>query len=322
MELSIVTSLYRSAPYLGEFYRRVSKAAEQLGRSFEIILVNDGSPDDVLEIALELRANDSRVCVVDLSRNFGHHKAMMTGLAYARGTRVFLLDADLEEEPELLLTFSETMDQTAADVVFGVQDQRKGRAFERLSGTLFYRFFNAVSAQQVVPNQLCARLMTRRYVDSLLAHRDREIFLMGLWAVTGYRQVALEVRKQHKGTSTYTLPRKVDLAVDAVTSFSNRPLVLLFYLGTLILIMSILGAVYLITRRLFFGHLLPGWASTMVTIGFMGGLNLFSVGLVGIYLSKVFSETKDRPYTVVREVYPSDSSGLVHDGVFSRESGE
>jgi putative glycosyltransferase len=302
VELSIVSSLYRSAPYLREFHR-------QLGLEYEIILVNDGSPDESLEIALELRRGDPRLCVVDLSRNFGHHRAMMTGLAQAQGRRVFLLDADLEEEPELLIPFATAMERTGADVVYGVQQSRKGGFLERVTGALFYRLFNWLSVQEVPPNQLCARLMTRRYVESLVAHRDREIFLAGLWAATGYHQVGVPAHKNCKGVSSYSLGRKISLAVNSVTSFSSRPLETIFYLGTAILVLSLAAAAILIFRRLFFGQLLPGWASMMVTLCFMGGLNLFCVGIVGIYLAKVFGETKDRPYTVIREVYPHAASG-------------
>jgi len=304
MDLSIVSSLYHSAPYLREFHRRASATAQQLGLDYEIILVNDGSPDESLTIALELRRSDPRLCVIDLSRNFGHHKAMMTGLAHTRGSRVFLLDADLEEEPELLLPFAETLERTGADVAYGVQQSRKGGFTERVTGDLFYRLFNWLSAQAVPPNQLSARLMTRRYVDSLVAHRDREIFLAGLWAATGYQQVPVPVRKHCKGVSSYSLGRKISLAVNSITSFSNRPLEMIFYLGAVILVLSFTAATFLIVRRLFFGQLLPGWASMMVALCFMGGLNLFCVGIVGIYLAKVFSETKERPYTVIRQVYP------------------
>ncbi|MFL6202291.1 MAG: glycosyltransferase family 2 protein, partial [Thermoanaerobaculia bacterium] len=257
MDLSIVSSLYRSAPYLREFHRRASDAARQLGLDYEIILVNDGSPDESLELALELQQGDPRLCVIDLSRNFGHHKAMMTGLAHSHGDRVFLLDSDLEEEPELLLPFAEALERTGADVVFGVQQCRKGGFVERVTGAVFYRLFNWLAAQEVAPNQLCARLMTRRYVDSLVAHRDREVFLAGLWAATGYQQIAVPALKHSKGVSSYRLERRVSLAVNAITSFSSRPLEMIFYLGSLLLVLALAAAAILIIRRLFFGYLLP-----------------------------------------------------------------
>lgn len=303
MELSVVASLYNSAPHLAEFHARASAAARRLTEDYEIVLVNDGSPDRSLEVALELHRQDPRVTVIDLSRNFGHHRAMMTGLAHARGDLVFLVDCDLEEEPELLGPFADELRETGADVVFGVTRRRKGGSFERLSGALFYRLFNALSSQPVAPNQAVARLMTRRYVESLLEHREREIFIAGLWALTGYVQVPVEIQKHHKGETAYSLRRKLALMVSSLTSFSNRPLVYIFYLGSLILALSLTMAAYLIVRKIFFGTLLTGWPSLMVTVWFLGGLSIFCIGIVGIYLSRIFTEVKHRPYTIVRAIH-------------------
>jgi len=167
MELSIVTTMYHSAPYIEEFYERVSKAAKKITGDYEIIFVNDGSPDNALDIAVALHEKDSRVIVVDLSRNFGHHRAMMTGLGYARGEKVFLIDCDLEEEPELLATFHEKFTKDGCDVVYGVQKTRKGGAFERITGNLFYTVFNRLSGIRMPHNLVTARLMSGRYVKSL-----------------------------------------------------------------------------------------------------------------------------------------------------------
>src|SRR3954467_2021177 len=145
MDLSIVTTLYRSALHLEEFHRRVRAPAEKITSDYEIIFVNDGSPDNSLGIALSIYERDDRVRVIDLSRNFGHHKAMMTGLTHARGDLVFLIDSDLEEDPELLASFGEAMSQTGADVVYGVQRGRRGGLVERWSGRLFFTIFNWLS---------------------------------------------------------------------------------------------------------------------------------------------------------------------------------
>ena len=142
MKLSIVTTLYRSEPYITEFYQRVCAVASQLvGDDFEIIIVNDGSPDNSLDVAIQLHKTDSHITVIDLSRNFGHHKAMMTGLGYTRGQHIFLIDSDLEEEPEWLLTFHELLNKHQVDVVFGVQTVRRGNLYERITGQIFYRLF-------------------------------------------------------------------------------------------------------------------------------------------------------------------------------------
>jgi len=314
MKLSIVTTLYHSAPYLEAFHARMTAAASKFTDDFEIVFVNDGSPDASLEGALALFEKNSRVRVIDLSRNFGHYKAIMTGLARARGDLVFLIDSDLEEPPEILEDFCEKMRETEVDVVYGVQEKRKGGWFERISGSFFYALFNFFSDHPVPKNAVTARLMSRRYVSALTEHRDREVFLAGLWAMTGFEQVPLTVRKTHKGVSTYDLSRKVAVFVNSITSFSSKPLVYVFYLGMVISFLSSVAAAWLIVRRLFFNVMLMGWPSLIVSIWLLGGLAIFSVGIVGIYLSKVFMEVKDRPYTVIRAEYGHDSAMPPEEG--------
>ena len=252
MKLSIVTSLYRGAPYLREFHERCCAAAAGITDQFEIVLVNDASPDESLAIALELHENDPRVRVIDLARNFGQHKAILTGLAHARGELVFSLDGDLEEDPSWLGLFHERMGETGADVVYGVQRRRKGRLFERISGTIYYAIFRLLSDHHVPANQVAARLMTRRYVNSLIEHRDREVFLAGLWAITGYQQVPVTVDKADKGSSSYSLRMKLSFAVTSITAFSNVPLVLIFYIGMLVTAVSVSAAMVTLVAKLFF----------------------------------------------------------------------
>ncbi len=307
--LSIVTTLYRSAPYIREFYDRARAEAERLGLSWEIVMVNDGSPDDALAVALGIRAEDERVVVVDLSRNFGHHKAMMTGLAHARGEQVFLIDVDLEEAPEWLGEFREILAARGADVVYGVQAARRGNAFERLSGHVYYTVVNWLSSYPIPRNLVTARLMSRRYVDALLQHRERELMIAGIWAITGFEQVPHAVQKLSLTPTNYTLGRKLLMLVDAITSFSNKPLVLVFYLGSLITACGLSGVLYLVVSVLFFQERLPGWPSLIVSIWLLGGINIFCVGLIGIYLSKIFTETKQRPYTIVRQVHGGSPRG-------------
>jgi putative glycosyltransferase len=305
--LSIVTSLYCSAPQVEEFCRRATAAAVAVASSYEILLVNDGSPDDSLAVALGVRATDARVRIVDLSRNFGHHKALMTGLKRSSGRRVFLVDSDLEEDPGWLPAFGTEMDRTGADVVYGVQRTRKGPLLERVTGALFFRIVNGMLTHPIPENVVTARLMTRRYVDALVQHEDREVFLAGLWMLTGFSQVAVAVTKQSRGTSSYTLRRRVSVLVNAVTSLSNRPLIYIFYSGAAIMLLSVLAGVTLLTEYLTGRIGQPGWASLMISIWFLGGLTVFSLGIIGVYLAKVFTETKRRPYTVVRADYGGDA---------------
>lgn len=304
MKLSIVATLYQSAAYIAEFHLRSSAAARQLvGEDFEIILVNDGSPDNSLGLAVQLTESDSHVVVVDLSRNFGHHKAMMTGLAHAKGEQVLLIDSDLEEEPELLLSFASQMKDEASDVVYGIQSKRKGGFFEQMSGGSFYRVFRLLTGIAQPNNIVTARLMSRRYVDALLLHRERELNIGGLWIITGFKQCQQTVHKHATSPTTYSLSRKVSHLVNAVTSFSSLPLVFTFYSGLLISISALGYIVYLTFRYLFVASPPDGYTSIIASIWLFSGLIIFFIGVQGIYIAKIFSEVKQRPYTIVRQVY-------------------
>jgi putative glycosyltransferase len=303
VQLSIVSTLYRSAPHIEEFYARATATAAAITADYEIVLVHDGSPDDSLAMALRVVERDAHVRVVDLARNFGHHKAMMTGLMHARGDLVFLIDSDLEEDPEWLSMFLDTLRSSGGDVVYGVQRDRRGGRFERWSGWIFFKVFNLLSDFPIPENLVTARLMTRRYVAALVSHPERAMMIAGLWAITGFEQTAVPVSKHARSETAYNFARKVALLVDAITSFSSRPLVLIFYLGIAIGALASMAAGYLVIRRVFFGILLPGWPSLIVSVWMLGGLMLACLGIIGIYLSKIFIETKQRPYTIVRNIH-------------------
>ena len=304
MDLSIVTTMYHSESYVEEFYNRICKTADTITDEYEIIFVNDGSPDGSLEIALSLFDRDERVRIIDLSRNFGHHKAIMTGLSHVRGDLIFLIDIDMEEEPELLGQFyRELKTSPGTDVVYSVQKRRKGRFLEKLSGEMFYKVFNFLSDWKVPANASTARIMTGNYVRNLVKHRDREIYIDGLWTITGFTQKPLPITKHGKHDTTYTLFKKIALTVNAITSFSNKPLVYIFYLGVIILLLSTFYIFQILFKKLFLHVSVPGYASIIVSIWFLGGLTILSLGVVGIYLSKMYMEVKNRPYTVIRSIY-------------------
>jgi len=311
MLISVVTTLYRSSPHLEEFYRRTLEAVRSASGNgdadVELIFVEDGSPDDSAAKVREFLQRPTPATLVELSRNFGHHRAILTGLSFARGDLIFLIDCDLEEPPELFGEMLRTLERTRsepapADVVYAIPHRRKGGLFEQVSGELFYRVFNSLSDVQVPNNWMICRLMTARYVRALLSHHERELFLGGLFGITGFRQVAITAEKRHKGSTTWTLRRKLKVALQAVTAFSARPLWLLAGIGTLISAASAVAILYMIVRVTLLG--MPyqaGWASTMVTISFFGGLNLLAIGIVGLYVAQVFAEVKGRP-CIVKEV--------------------
>lgn len=303
MKLSIVATLYQSASYIHEFHERTTEMARRLvGDDYEIVLVNDGSPDNSIDVAVALSERDPHVVVVDLSRNFGHHKAMMTGLTHASGERVFLIDSDLEEEPEWLLPFAQQMDADGSDVVYGVQAKRKGGLLEQLTGWFFYRLFRLLTGIDQPDNIVTARLMTRRYVQGLVAHQERELNIGGLWVVTGFKQTQQVVQKHSTSPTTYTLRSKLSHLVNAVISFSSLPLVFTFYAGMLISLSAVLFIAYLAIRYVISAPP-DGYTSIVASIWLCAGLIIFFMGMQGIYIAKLFVEVKQRPYTIIRHIY-------------------
>lgn len=304
MKLSVVSTLFRSEPYLAEFHRRVTAAARaHAGDSYEIVLVNDGSPDASLEVAVAIADSDPHVVVIDLSRNFGHHRAIMTGLAHAVGNQVFLIDSDLEESPEWLEEFSGALEKSGSDVAFGVQAQRRGTAIERWGGTLFYRSYRLITGLDIPESAVTARLMTRQYVDALVQHGDRELFYPALMHLTGFSQSPVRVDKLDTSECSYRIRDRWALFGAAIIPYSNRPLILVFFLGMLI---SLVAGVFLA------GDLVSGWLAVapsepsgllMSSIWLLGGLTIASIGTVGLYLSRVYAEVQRRPYTIVRRIY-------------------
>lgn len=304
MKLSVVATLYQSALYIEEFCRRVRSVAQQFAdEDYEIILVNDGSPDNSLDISLELHDRDAHLRVVDLSRNFGHHKAMMTGLKQSRGEYVFLIDSDLEEEPEWLTRFADIMQREKCDVVYGVQSRRKGNLFERWSGKCFYYILNQLVETAIPENLVTARLMTRRYVHALIQHNEREIFMAGLWHTTGFDQRPCVVVKHSHSPTTYSLRHKFIVLVNSISSFSNAPLIYIFYIGILISMFAGGYIASLVVNYYTRANPLMGWTSTVASIWLVGGIIITSLGLIGIYVARIYSEVKNRPYTIIRKMY-------------------
>jgi putative glycosyltransferase len=308
MKISIVTTLYYSEKFIQDFYTRIKETVQTITQDYEIIFVNDGSPDKSLQRVIELQMQDPKIVVVDLSRNFGHHRAIMTGLREAQGDYIFLIDSDLEESPELLtLYWTQFEVDKDCDVVYGIQDKRKGRFMERISGRVWYSLFSFLSDIDYPTDSLTARLMSRRYINSVILYAEKELEIWGIFVLAGFNQKAIKVSKGNKGSSTYTLRRKLKMMVDSVTSFSSKPLIYIFILGLLITFFSAIYISYLVIMRLIYNEAAEGWTSTLVSIWFIGGLLIFCIGIIGIYLSKMFLEIKNRPLSIVRKIYKKDN---------------
>lgn len=311
--VSVVTTLYRSSGHLAEFFQRMRAAVDLVTTDAEFIFVNDGSPDDSLQVILELAKTDARVVVVDLSRNFGHHPAILTGLEISRGDLIFTIDCDLEEPPELFGEFHQRYGEHNVDVVYGYQTQRKGKRFERLTGSIFWKLINLDNPYVKIPeNPLTIHLMSRRYIEAILSHPERVVFLAGIYALAGFAKLPFAVQKSSKGSSVYTVRRKLTLFMSAITSFTIWPLIYTFYFGILISTLAALTGLGIVGLKLYSHDLSVGWPSLLASVWFLGGCNIFSIGLIGIYLSQVFAEVKSRPVAIVRDVYrqlqPSDPS--------------
>ena len=273
----------------------------------ELILVDDGSPDESLSLARHHAVRDSRIVVVELARNFGHHQAILAGLNHALGDRIFFVDSDLEEAPELLVEFASIMDAGAVDVVFGVHNHSQGSLLRRTTSRLFWSVFNWASDSKTPLNICNVRLMKRRYVDALLSLQEANVFLGGMFHWVGFKQVAIPVeRNLRRAQSTYSIIGRVKLAVRSITAFSTAPLKGMFLLGTVMSTLSFLLALYFVALKVLDPNIQLGFTSLIISIWFLSGIIIACLGVLGIYLAYVYTETKRRPRVIIKEVYRSD----------------
>lgn len=301
VELSVVTPVYQAAPFLAEFVRRASAAAAEITSNYEIVCVNDGSTDGSLEILLAAHRHDPRVVVIDLSRNFGQPHALRTALAHAKGELVFPIDDDLEEEPEWLGAFHRRLVETKADLVLGVQTQRRGSPRQRLLGDAFYFVARTILQIDCTPNVVTARLMTRRFVDAVLScpERDFDISLVG--HAVGFHRELLPVTKKLRKRTRYSFRRLARRGEDFITAGTTVPLRGIVGVGGLFLLAAAgLGARALRLR----GAGTEDWV--LASVWFVGGTAIAAVGVVGIYTAKIFHQVKNRPTAVIRAVWAAE----------------
>lgn len=305
--ISIVSSLYHSENHVEEFCHRVVKVVHALMQEYEIILVNDGSPDNSLHIATQLTNSISNLRVINLSKNFGHHYALQIGLAYSKGDYIFLIDSDLEEEPELLSIFWHNIqaDRGQTDVVYGLQGKRKGRLFEKVSGFIFYKLLAKFIYKNYQANTLTARLMTKRYVNAVLRYKEQNLDLWSIFSIVGYVQKPVVVNKLSKKSSTYSFKKKVEMATTTLCALSVRPLYFIFYVGCCIMT----SLFFLMIWQWVDGKLFVNYAQVILfSIWFVFAAILIALGIVAIYLAKIWQQTQNRPNAIVKEVYENGQS--------------
>lgn len=307
MKISVVTTLYKSKFFLDEFIAEIQIALNQIKcLDYELVFVNDGSPDDSLQHLLERKIEIPQIKVLDLSRNFGHHYAIQVGLEYASADYVFLIDNDLETPPSVLIDFyKEITKNRSLDVVYGYQEIRKGNFVEKCTGSIFWVLINKLSDTKIPHNILTERLMTKQYVESLLRLQDANVFLGGMMYWVGFNQKGLPIKKgQRKGASTYSLRRRSELMLQAITSFSGKPLEWLFYFGLTISFFSTLFIIFLIMQKIIHqDEVQLGWTSIVaINVLILGVISTF-LGIIGIYIYKIFRQVQGRPNAIIKKVY-------------------
>lgn len=306
-ELSIVTSLYKSSVFLDDFVSQCHEVVTSLGiKEWELVMVNDGSPDDSLAHALTLKDKYPELVIVNLSRNFGHHYALLAGISVSKGSWVMLIDCDLEVKPEILREFWQLKEQHP-DIsrFYGVQDKRKGGFIERVGGSAFYTLYNKLSETHIHENILTESMMSRQFADEVVRMGDVNLFLEGMFNWVGFKQMPVVWHKTQRATkSTYTFRKRVALSLQAVTSFSAYPLRILFHLGVVVTICSFLLGLYMLVQKLVMPeYVVSGYTSMIVVILFSTGIIVLSLGILGIYIERLFSQTKGRQRFIIEHIY-------------------
>jgi dolichol-phosphate mannosyltransferase len=305
--LSFLLPCYNEGAVLGETYRRVNAVAKALLKSYEIVLVNDGSSDDTLARMLRLSQDDPALVIVNLSRNHGHQLALSAGLHFCAGDRVLIMDADLQDPPELLPEMLTLMDQ-GVDVVYAQRRSRPGdEVLKRVACAVFYRMLSRLSETPIPLDSGDFRLISRRVLELILQMPERHRFLRGMMSWVGFRQVPLlyDRDKRFAGTTKYPLGRLIRLALDGVVSSSVRPLALASYAGLLFAAAGLALIVYALYSWWKVGKTPQGWTSLMIVVTVLGSVQLFVLGIIGQYVGRMHEQTRNRPLFIVENIYRS-----------------
>jgi polyisoprenyl-phosphate glycosyltransferase len=300
---SVVAPVFNEIETLPHFYRRVIEVMEGIAEPFELVLINDGSMDGSFLAMQELHRSDPRVRVINFSRNFGHQIAISAGLDYARGEAVIIIDADLQDPPEVIPELIARW-KDGAEVVYAQRSKRRGETrFKLLTAAAFYRLITRMTSINIPSDTGDFRLLDRRVVDTLVKMREHHRFMRGLSAWVGFRQEAVlyERHERFAGTTKYPLRKMIRFSLDAVTSFSQVPLRLATSFGFILAGISLIGILVAAILRIFTGAI-SGQASTLILVLLLGGIQLIFLGIIGEYLGRIYDEVRARPLYIVREV--------------------
>jgi len=313
--LSIIIPFYNEQEVIEECQSRLSNAVKGIDMNVEMIYINDGSKDNTLPILAELMETDARIKIIDLSRNFGKEIAMTAGIDAAQGDAVIVIDADLQDPPELMVDMV-TAWREGYDVVYAKRVERKGESFmKKLTARLFYKLINKISDTEIPENVGDFRLMSRQAVDALNEVRERKRFMKGLFAWIGFPQKAIEYSRDPRfaGETSWNYGKLVKFAVEGISSFTQEPLRLATYAGFITAFGAFLFGLYFIVKTLIFGEVVQGFTTLITVILFFSEVQLLSIGILGEYIGHMFIESKQRPLYFVKKTYSKHEAGNLSD---------
>jgi polyisoprenyl-phosphate glycosyltransferase len=308
--ISVIAPIFNEKESLPELFRRVGEVLDGLNESWELILVDDGSTDGSTEWIRELAQKDARVRPVIFARNFGHQIAVTAGLDYSRGDAVAIIDADLQDPPELIADMVKRWHE-GYEVVYAVRAEREGESwFKLFTASLFYRLIFRITDVKIPLDTGDFRLMDRKVVNVMNSMREKHRFLRGMSAWVGFKQIGLPYKRSARfsGSTKYPLRKMLRLAINAITGFSYAPLQLATYLGFIAAALSIIFIPVVIIERLTGSQQFLGQATTLVAVLFLGGVQLICVGILGEYIGRIYDEVKGRPLYIVRDAPKEEKS--------------
>lgn len=318
--LSVVVPVYNEKEVLPEFHRRLSNVLKDLPLDYEVVYVNDGSTDTTLSLLEEIKRGDSTVGVVDLSRNFGKEIALTAGLDHCRGDAAVVIDADLQDPPEMIPDMIMGW-REGYDVVYARRISRDGETFlKKATARVFYRVIQAISRFEIPADTGDFRLLSRRAVDALKQLREQHRFMKGLFAWIGFPQKAVPYRRDARfaGETKWNYWRLWNFAIEGITSFTIAPLKLATYFGLMVAFGAFAYGTVIVVKTMLYGNPVPGYPSLMVVVLFLGGVQLVAVGIIGEYLGRMFDETKGRPLYLINSYAPSAVGRATPSEVFLR----
>ena len=303
--ISVIVPIFNEEAVISEFYRRMTAVFESIAEQWEMVCVNDGSRDASLSMLLALREQDARIKIVDFSRNFGQQLAITAGMDYAQGDAVVIIDADLQDPPELIEDMIAKW-REGYEVVYAVRADRRGESrFKMWTASAFYRLLHRITDVEIPVNTGEFRLMDRQVVLAMRRLREQHRFMRGLSSWVGFRQIGIEYQRAERfaGDTKYPLSKMLRLTLDAITSFSYIPLRLSTYFGFFLALLSLLGIIVTMVLRLSGNNAFIGQASTLVAVLFLGGIQLIFLGIIGEYLARIYDDVKARPLYIVSRAY-------------------